>query len=260
VDAALHAELGGSEGDGLLDPRREVALGDFIGIRRPLSLAEPAEGAADHADVGEVDVAVDDEGHRVARQLGPQLIRSNPHLLDHLRPRLGEERGQLVLGEWLSLATFRYRPRGKIGSDDLLGPATGPSVRNEAPVFELDHVQDPLLHPLGVHVLRVDAQPLGQRIPTRRQLLPHLVRRRERLLGRDVVSIGAQAAKVGGSRFDQIGPPVGQIRRDLHPHVRHQPSALLDQALDLVDGDRIRPGWEGRRGLLLQTHLAMARC
>ena len=44
----------------------EVLLGDFVGVGRALALAEAAEGAADDADVGEVDVAVDDEGDAVS--------------------------------------------------------------------------------------------------------------------------------------------------------------------------------------------------
>ena len=97
MDAALHADLGRAELDRFADPRGEVLLGDLVGIRRAPALAEPAEGAADDADVGEVDVAVDDERDPVAGQLGPQLVGGDPHLLDHLRPRLGEQRGQLVL-------------------------------------------------------------------------------------------------------------------------------------------------------------------
>ena len=44
---------------------------------------------------------------------------------------------------------------------------------------------------------RVDAQPLGQREPLGVQALAHLRRRRERVLGRDVVAVGAEAAEVG---------------------------------------------------------------
>ena len=58
---------------------------------------------------------------------------------------------------------LRDRPLGEPRVDALLDPAPGPPPRDEAPVLELDHVEDPLLHPLGVHVLRVDAEPLGQR-------------------------------------------------------------------------------------------------
>ena len=91
----------------------EVLLGDLVGVGRAPALAEPAEGAADDADVGEVDVAVDDEGDPVAGQLGPQLVGGDPHLLDHLGPRLGEERRQLVLAQLLPLAPLGDRPLGQ---------------------------------------------------------------------------------------------------------------------------------------------------
>ena len=82
-----------------------------------------------------------------------------------LRPGLGEQRGQLVLAQLLPLAPLGDRPRGQARrSSGLLAPPPRPPPRNEAPVLELDHVENPLLHPLGVHVLRVDAQPLGQRV------------------------------------------------------------------------------------------------
>ncbi len=67
------------------------------------------------------------------------------------------------------------------------------------------------------------------------------MRARKRLLGRDVVSIGRQPPEVGRPRFHQLRPPVREVRRDLHSHVRHQPLALPDQPLDLVDRDRICP-------------------
>ena len=72
--------------------------------------------------------------------------------------------------------------------------------RDEAPEARLDHVEHALRDPLRVDVPRVDAQPLGQRHPVRREPLAHLVRRRERVLGRDVVAVGAQPAEVGRAR------------------------------------------------------------
>ena len=109
-------------------------------------------------------------------QLGPQLIGGDPHLLDHLGPGLGEQRRQLVLGELDPLAPLGDRPLGDPGLEALFADPPRPSPRDEAPVLQLDHVEDPLLHPLGVHVLGVDAEPLGQREPPGRQLLAHLMR------------------------------------------------------------------------------------
>ena len=241
MDAALHAELGGAELDRVDDPRREVLLGDLVGVGRALALAEAAEGAADDADVGEVDVAVDDEGDPVAGQLGPQLVGGDPHLLDHLGPGLGEQRRQLVLGQLLALAPLGDRRLGQPRRQRLFAPPPGPPPRDEAPVLQLDHVEDPLLHPLRVHVLRIDAEPLGQRVPLRRQLLPHLMRTRKRLLRRDVVPVRRQPTQVSRPRFHQLRPPIRKVRRDLHAHIRHQPLALLDQPLDLLDPNRARP-------------------
>ena len=95
---------------------RELLLGDLVGIGGAAALTETAEGAADDADVGEVDVAVDDERHPVAGELDPQLVGGRPHLLDHLGAGLGEERRSLVLAECsspspaLAIANFRRAP------------------------------------------------------------------------------------------------------------------------------------------------------
>ena len=64
MDARLHADLGGAELDGLLHAAHELVAVVLVGVGRAAALAEAAERAADHADVGDVDVAVDDEGHR----------------------------------------------------------------------------------------------------------------------------------------------------------------------------------------------------
>ena len=88
MDAPLHADLGRAELDRVANPRGEVLLADLICIGRASSLSEAAKGTADHADVGEVDIAVDDKGDPLPRQLGAQLIGGEAHLLDHLRPRL----------------------------------------------------------------------------------------------------------------------------------------------------------------------------
>jgi hypothetical protein len=104
VDARLHADLGRAVVDGLVHAAHELLAIVLVGVGRALALPEAAERAADDADVGDVDVAVDDEGHRVARQLGAQLVGGLAQVLDRLGPRLGEERRELVLGQALAVA------------------------------------------------------------------------------------------------------------------------------------------------------------
>jgi hypothetical protein len=117
VDARLDAQLGRAERDGVLDARDEARAVVLVGVGRALALPEAAERAADDADVRDVDVAVDDEGDVVAGELGAQLVGRLAHVLDRLGPRLGEQRGELVLGQ---LAPSRPRAiapgRGRAGS------------------------------------------------------------------------------------------------------------------------------------------------
>ena len=81
MDAALHADLGRAVVDRLLNPCLEVVLRHVVGVGRALSLPEAAERAADDADVGEVDVAVDDEcrrSRRPARRAARRQRRASP--------------------------------------------------------------------------------------------------------------------------------------------------------------------------------------
>ena len=136
----------------------------------------------------------------------------------------------------------RDRARDAVGtqrSRRLRAPAAAP--RDEAPVARLDDVEHALRDPFGVDVARVDAEALGQREALRREPLAHLVRRRERVLGRDVVAVGAEAAEIRRAGGDELRPPVGEVRRHLHADVGHQPAALADQPLHLVDRDRRGP-------------------
>ena len=99
MDARLDAELGRPGRHRLLDALRELGLGVLIGVGRTPRLAEAAEGTTDHAHVGDVDVAVDDEGDGVAGQPPAQLVGGGADLLDHLGPLLGEQRRQLLGGQ-----------------------------------------------------------------------------------------------------------------------------------------------------------------
>ena len=74
VDAALHADLGGAQLPGLLGAVGDLLEGEAEGVGVGAALGERAEAAADVADVGEVDVAVDDVGHLVAHGVAAQVV------------------------------------------------------------------------------------------------------------------------------------------------------------------------------------------
>ena len=75
MDARLDAELGGAELHGVGDLALEVLARMLVGVGRALALSEPAERAADDADVRDVDVAVHHEGHGLPGQLGAAARR-----------------------------------------------------------------------------------------------------------------------------------------------------------------------------------------
>jgi hypothetical protein len=120
-------------------------------------------------------------------------------------------------------------------------------ARQERRVLGADDLEHARVLPGLVDVLRVDAQALRQRVAVGGQPRAHLRRRRERVLGRDVVAVGAQPAEVGGARGDELGPPVGEVGRDLDADAGHQSVRLGDQPLHVGDRDLVRP----RRPLVL---------
>ena len=205
MDARLHADLGGAELDRLVHAADELLLGVLVGVRRSSGLPEPAERAADRADVRDVDVPVNDERDRVPRELVPELVGRASHVLDDRRPGLGEQRGQLLRRQRKPVAGPRHRPwRRVVGHLERDSPARPPPW-DERPVRRLDHVHHRPRDPLRIDVLGVHAQPLGQRHPVGLQPLADLGRRREWVLGRDVIAVGAQPAEVGGARPDKLG-------------------------------------------------------
>ena len=235
VDARLDADLRRPVVDRVLQAPDELLAVVLVGVGRALADPEPAERAADHADVGDVDVAVDDEGDLVAGQLGAQRVGGLADVLDRLRTGLGEQAGQLV---------GRQRLAG-VGARDDAGQVAverrNRAARLEGGIDAVEDLEHPRRLPLGVHVLRVDAQALGQRDAVLGQPLAHLARRREGMLGGDVVAVGAQPAEVGRTGGDQLRPPLGQVGRDLDADARQQPPRLADQALEVVERDRVRP-------------------
>ena len=128
MDARLHADLGGAEGHRLVHPAHELLLAVLVGVGRAPPLAEAAEGAAHHADVRHVDVAVDHERDRVAGQLGAQLVGRLAHVLDRLRAGLGEQRRQLLGAQRLPRAAALDRARHEVEAHrraSRAGPSPG---------------------------------------------------------------------------------------------------------------------------------------
>ncbi len=74
VDAALHADLGRPDVPRLLDAVADLLHGEGEGVRVGAPLGECAEPAARVADVGEVDVAVDDIADPVADGVVPHAV------------------------------------------------------------------------------------------------------------------------------------------------------------------------------------------
>ena len=200
MDAALHADLGDPEVDRLAHLRRRTSSSvDVVRVRRALALAEAAERAADLADVREVDVAVDDERGRVAGEPRAQLVGGAAAC--PRSPRAGARRTARSARRASARCPSRARSiaRGRQVGADRRRPwrRPEPAARDERPVLELDRVEHALRDPVRIDVLRVHAQALGQRVALRLQPLAHLVRARERMLGRDVVAVGRQPAEVG---------------------------------------------------------------
>ena len=252
VDAGLDAQLGGAVGHGLADAAHEVLARVFVGVGRALGLAEAAERAADDAHVGDVEVAVDDERDLLPGELRAQLIGRLAHVLDRLGARLGEHGSELLRAQRPPLAALLDRVR-----DELLANrggrvgAAGPAPRDEAPVAALDRVEHRGGDPLAVDVAGVHAQPLGERVALALQPAAHLVRRGERVLGRDVVAVGAEAAEVACAGVDQLDPPVGEVGWDLDRHVGHEPACLGDQAAHVLDAHGRGPRRQRLAGALL---------
>ena len=101
MDAALQADFGGAALPGLQRAPLDLVEVEIVGppaqVLRHLAFRERAELAAEVADVGVVDVAVDDVGDRVAARRAPQ--------------RIGRRHDMLELGAARREQARRSRPR-----------------------------------------------------------------------------------------------------------------------------------------------------
>jgi hypothetical protein len=134
VDARLHADLRRAVGERLVHAADELLAVVLVGVRRALGDAEAAERAADDAHVRDVDVAVDDVGHRVAGELRAQGVGRLAHVLDDLGPVVGEQRGQLRRVQ--RLAGVRAGDRGG-------AQLAAAAPRHERRVMRADRLQHP---------------------------------------------------------------------------------------------------------------------
>ena len=186
VDAALQAHLGRALGH-----RFARTLGDFLEVeivgfvakaRLAAGLGKGAERAGVRADVGVVDVAIDDVGHLVAHRRCAQAVR---RLDDRLRIRAarGEERGDVRLVQLVAVCRAaedlpQFEPRRAFVSEaERPIRAAGHRLRHaRAPLavagkaLAVGKAQDGGTHrrvePAVVvarHEARVDREPRGQR-------------------------------------------------------------------------------------------------
>ena len=117
VDAALHAHLGRADLARLLGPVGDLVQRQPVRVGVALPLRERAEPAADVADVGEVDVAVDDVGDVVADRVAAHVVGQPDQRVQ--RRTVGGEQGQR------EVRVGRFEQRGRV----LRGqPQPGPDV------------------------------------------------------------------------------------------------------------------------------------
>ena len=137
VDTALHAHLCRTR-----DVRLPGPVGDLVDrkrerVRVTLALRERAEPAAGVADVGEVDVAVDDERHVVADGVAPQRICQRANSIQ-CRTIRRSERQVLVVRAAGRIALRRTQRRQHVGVDPLRRPGRefGHLLADRLPVTE----------------------------------------------------------------------------------------------------------------------------
>ena len=124
VDAALHADLGRAELPGLLGAVGDLLQRQRVGVGVGAALGERAEPAADVADVGEVDVPVDDVGHVVADGLPAQRVGELHDLVEQLALR-GHQRQRVLVGQV---------PRVALGRRERRAPLPGYSLDDSSPL------------------------------------------------------------------------------------------------------------------------------
>ena len=108
IDAALHADFGGAAGPGVghLFDDRLVRMVVRVGF--PALALEAAELASDEADVGEIDVAVDDVGDFIANVGGARQVGAFDHRAQ-IGVLAGIKRQPFLAGQFALVETFDQR-------------------------------------------------------------------------------------------------------------------------------------------------------
>ena len=201
MDPRLDAELGRARLDGLLHPAGELVLARARrrpGERRDWPNPQNAQPTVQMFETlmlrFTTNVTVSPASSRRSSSAAAA------HLLDHLRTPLGEQRGQLRLGQRgavtglappLAARGRRHtnrsarRPEPRRGMNDqysvLITSITGRATHSGSMYSEYTHSRSVSASPSCV------------------QALADLRRRRERMLRRDVIAVGAQPAEIGGA-------------------------------------------------------------
>jgi hypothetical protein len=158
VDPALHAHFRGAARDRVGHLGEDLMVGMIVGVGLPALPLEAAELASDKADVGEVDIAVDDVGDFVADVLRAREVRALHHRAQIVAFR-GVEREPFVGREFAALDASLQRGahgRGRAGEKsiercrlDLIDPVSPVVEIHGAPPTVRAHIARTLVATAG---------------------------------------------------------------------------------------------------------------
>ena len=251
MDAALQADLGGPPRFGLHHPVADLVEPEEVRlaaqVEGPRSFREGAEAALEGADVGVVDVAIDDEGDLVAHGFGAQVVGNLGHLA-HLSAAGGEQRHDLVLADLVAVEHGRQYlddrsaaarsftrsgidGRARRGAEQLRGCTATPRrpvmvTGQSLGIGSVEHGEaHGLIQPtLGIEgELGVDGEARGENRATQFGGVPQRVEGRPATLGVHVVGGDRRhPAPIVDSGVEQHGQVVREVGRCLHVDVRRQ--------------------------------------
>ena len=123
-EPALDADFGGSAIDGFADAAEDFVARERISIRGTGTAAKSAKAAADKADVGEIDVAIDDVGDGVTDGFAAETVSRGDESVEGWTFSGGEAEG-LIESRFgspeNSLESFANLPRTRIRKSGVSG-------------------------------------------------------------------------------------------------------------------------------------------